>query len=85
MPVRFLDISEADAQLLALADNKLGEIAEWNDDILARVLADLKAQNVPLEPSGFGTAEIDRLLAELNAQDLATVVEEPTPAEASAS
>jgi len=80
VPVRFLDISEADAQLLALADNKLGEIAEWNDDILARVLADLKAQNVALEPSGFDAKEIDRLIAELNAQDLSIVVEEPTPA-----
>ena len=43
VPVRLLDISEADAQLLALADNKLGEIAEWDDDRLAQVLADLKA------------------------------------------
>jgi len=80
VPVRFLDISEADAQLLALADNKLGEIAIWDDRVLARVVADLKAQNVALDASGFDAKEIDRLLAELNAQDLANVVEEPTPA-----
>lgn len=30
VPVRFLDVSERDAELLALADNKLGEIAEWD-------------------------------------------------------
>ena len=37
VPVRLLDLSEADAQLLALADNRLGEIAEWDDEALARV------------------------------------------------
>ena len=80
VPVRFLDITEADAQLLALADNRLGEIATWNEEMLGRILADLRVQDVALDASGFDSEEIDRLIAELNAQDLSTVVEEPTPA-----
>ena len=80
VPVRLVDLDPADAQLLALADNKLGEIAEWDDDRLAQVLADLKAQDVDLAASGFDSKEIDRLLAELNAKDLSTIDEEPTPA-----
>jgi hypothetical protein len=30
IPVRLLDISDADADMLSLADNKLGELAEWD-------------------------------------------------------
>src|SRR5437868_2559191 len=43
VPVRLLDLDPADAKLLALADNRLGELAEWDDEALARVLADLRA------------------------------------------
>ena len=80
VPVRFLDLDLADAKLLALADNKLGEIAEWDEEMLARVLADLKAEGAELTASGFGAGEIDSLLAELNAANLADIVEPPLPA-----
>ena len=79
VPVRLLDISEADARLLALADNKLGEIAEWNDEQLAKILEQLKLDGADVLSSGFGADEIDRLLAELNSKDLAAVVEPPLP------
>jgi hypothetical protein len=39
VPVRLLDVSESDAHLLALADNKLGEIAEWDDQAVAELLS----------------------------------------------
>jgi DNA modification methylase len=39
VPVRFLDISEREAHLLALADNRLGELAEWDSPELATILA----------------------------------------------
>src|SRR5690554_6590596 len=39
VPVRFLDVDERDAHLLALADNKLGEIAEWDDVALGQILS----------------------------------------------
>jgi DNA modification methylase len=41
VPVRYLDLSEDDAHRLALADNKLGEIAEWDKLGLAELLQDL--------------------------------------------
>src|SRR5713226_9305294 len=31
VPVRFMDLSAEEAKLLALADNKLAESAEWDD------------------------------------------------------
>ncbi len=35
IPVRFVDLSEADAHALAIADNRLSEFAEWDDELLA--------------------------------------------------
>jgi len=81
MPLRRsnLDLDPADAKLLALADNKLGELAEWDEEALGRVLADLRAEGADLAATGFPEGDIDRLLAELNAANLADVVEPPLP------
>ena len=51
VPVRYLDIEEAEAHLLALADNKLGEIAEWDDAEVAAILADYPDEDAIL--AGF--------------------------------
>ena len=39
VPVRFLDLDENEAHLLALADNRLGELAEWDTPELHALLA----------------------------------------------
>jgi DNA modification methylase len=67
VPVRFLDLDPVEAHLLALADNRLGEDAVWNDEQLAAVLADLKAQQADLAATGFSDGEIAKLLADLEA------------------
>ncbi len=62
VPVRFLDLDPADAKLLALADNKLGEIADWDDESLAQVLLELRNDDADLLLSGFDQSEIDKLI-----------------------
>lgn len=63
VPVRFLDLDPADAHLLALADNKTAELAEWDDEVLGAVLADLAEQKLDLtDGTGFTDAEIERLI-----------------------
>jgi DNA modification methylase len=79
VPVRFLDLDPVEAKLLSLADNKLGEIAEWKELELAAILAELKLEDADLLATGFDNREIDRLLAELNATSLSDVVEPPLP------
>lgn len=41
VPVRFLDISEHDAHVLALADNRFTELTEWDDAALLEALGDV--------------------------------------------
>jgi ParB-like chromosome segregation protein Spo0J len=68
VPVRYLDLDPADAHLLALADNKVGELADWDDDKLAAILHQLKADDQDLiEGTGFTDKEIDKLLSDEDA------------------
>lgn len=84
VPVRYLDLDPADAHLLALADNKLGEIAEWDETLLAEILKDLDPEDAAL--AGFGAEELEDLLSELeepgtfltDPDDVPEVPEEPS-------
>ena len=62
VPVRFVDLDPADARLLALADNRLNEVAEWDDDGLAQILRDLSQEETALV--GFDDFDISSLLDE---------------------
>lgn len=66
VPVRFLDLDPADAKLLALADNKLGEVAEWNEEKLSseiRSLLEGGTEDLDLDLAGFSTSEIEDLFS----------------------
>jgi ParB-like chromosome segregation protein Spo0J len=63
VPVRFLDLDPAQARALALADNRLGEVAEWDDGMLAEVLAELEAESVDLDGLGWSDEEMKMIIA----------------------
>lgn len=66
VPVRWLDLDPADAHALALADNKVGEVATWDDATLRQVLAELKeADESLLADTGFSDEELARLLGDV--------------------
>lgn len=48
VPVRWLDVDDHKATLLAIADNKLGEKAEWDDEKLDALVAELVSEEVEL-------------------------------------
>ena len=73
VPVRFVDLDPTEAQLLALADNKIGEIAEWDQDLLSEVLTDLKDED--LSGIGFSDAELEELIQEAQFEPLDNVIE----------
>ena len=53
VPVRFLDVDEQTASALALADNRLGEIAEWDESGLQAILDSLQADGFDLDEIGW--------------------------------
>ena len=67
VPVVYVDLSPVDAELLMIADNKLGEKADWNTDQLSSLLMDLKEQGEDLDVLGFEQHELDELLDDLDA------------------
>lgn len=74
VPVRFVDLDPTEAQLLALADNKIGELADWDQDLLSEVLTDLKDED--LSGLGFSDAELEELIEEAQFEPLDNVIEE---------
>lgn len=73
VPVRYMDISQADARLLGIADNRLGEEAEWNEDKLKQILEDISKERPESDWSGTGLSDEDlnRILLSLSKEDLA--------------
>jgi DNA modification methylase len=63
-------LSDAERRALALADNKIPTNAGWNREILAAELGELAALlpkcNLDLEITGFGSAELDALVADFS-------------------
>lgn len=81
VPVRVMDLDPTDAKLLALADNKVGEIATWSDG-LGDILRELEADGIDLDGLGFGDDELQQYInspdykptdgAELDLEDFET-------------
>lgn len=62
VPVRYLDIGEAEAHALALADNRVGEIAEWDGAALAGILRDMDSNGVDLSGLGWDEQEMRAII-----------------------
>lgn len=53
-----------DAIAYAVADNRTGELAEWDGDVLGKTLASLKADNFDLDTIGFNKTDLDILISD---------------------
>lgn len=70
IPVRYLDLDPADSRLLALADNKIGEIAEWDEDKLEKVMQDLLDEGISLDDIGWSDDELGKIVDELKQEEI---------------
>lgn len=66
VPVRFMDLDPADARMLALADNRVGELAEWDDGALSAILKELDADGLDLDSLGWKPDELQMILSGAN-------------------
>ena len=60
VPVIFMDLNAVDAELLMIADNKLGEKADWDDEKLSELLKGLNEDELDL--IGFDDDQLSELL-----------------------
>ncbi|MGA8769530.1 MAG: ParB N-terminal domain-containing protein, partial [Rhodomicrobium sp.] len=79
--VRLEHLTEAQRRAFAIADNRLTEIASWDDRLLGETLKELAILDLDfaLEATGFETGEID-LRIEALSQNERDPVEPPIPA-----
>jgi len=79
VPVRVMDLDPDDARLLALADNRIGEIAEWSDD-LSDLLIQMDSDHLDLDGLGWNTDELSALLnPDYESGDIPEPEPEPPP------
>jgi hypothetical protein len=69
VPVRYLDLTESEAHALALADNKVGELAEWDDAVLAEVLKGMAEAGDNIEGLGWSSNDIQKMITEPGTED----------------
>lgn len=55
-------LTEAQKKAYRIADNKLGELAAWDDELLALELDDLKVLDFDLDQTGFDDKELGKIL-----------------------
>src|SRR5581483_10198789 len=64
VPVVVLDhLTETQKRAYILADNRLAELAGWDEELLRGELAELRDADFNLDLIGFDQADLDRLLA----------------------
>ena len=81
VPVVVLDhLSETQKRAYILADNRIGENAGWDDEILRDELAELKDADLDLAVLGFSEDEVAALLAEVT-PETAPPAEDEAPEE----
>ncbi len=62
VPVVQLDLSGKDETAFAIAENKTGELADWDTPKLKAILDDLNSEDLDLNGLGFSQVQLDALL-----------------------
>ena len=63
VPVRYIALAPADAHLLALTDNRVGEFAEWDVPMLQEAMGEFSLPDI--EIAGWDSADLDKMAADL--------------------
>ncbi len=71
VPVHIAEgLTPAQVKAYRLADNRVAQEAEWDDELLAIELGELKEEGFSLDLTGFDSDELDKLLADLGTEGL---------------
>jgi len=83
--VALLDVSDTEARKLSIALNRTGELAGWDEAVLARHLSDLSELDTAFDVDalGFSAAEMDALVAAYVGDVEQVALPEPPPRDTS--
>lgn len=70
VPVRYLDLTESEAHALALADNKLGELADWDDEAFAEILRGMADDGIDMAGLGWTDSALTAMLDPVGVDDV---------------
>jgi len=62
VPVVWLDVDDRQADAIAIADNRLGEMAEWDGDELGALLRELEADGADMAAIGYDDDELQAVI-----------------------
>ncbi len=77
--IRARFLTDADRRAFALAENRIAELSEWDEDLLANELNILFGDGYDLEITGFTTADLDFSLDDAAKPKQVEAVELPDP------
>lgn len=69
VPAVFLDVDDQQADAIAIADNRLGELAEWDADELGALLRELDEAGADIAAIGYTDDDLAALLDALDADE----------------
>jgi len=76
IPVVIADVSEEKLQAYRIADNKLNELAEWDDDLLFEEISEITARGDE-QLTGFSAEEINAILNKADETAYTTKIDTP--------
>ena len=77
--IRADDLTPEQVKALRLADNKLGELAEWDMNLLIGELSDLKTQDFDINLTGFNENELAEMLKNNPQSDISIPEQDAEP------
>lgn len=81
LAVAVTTLEGSEAVAYAIADNRIAELATWNDDVLGPSLRDLAEQGIDPETLGFTRGQLDQVLNNLDPERWAETVAATSPPE----
>jgi DNA modification methylase len=76
------DLPPEKAKALRIADNKIGELASWDDELLKLELVDLQSANLDMSVLGFESVDLAALMAPAGTAGLTDPDQIPAPPDA---
>jgi ParB-like chromosome segregation protein Spo0J len=63
VPAIMLDLNDSQRKAFSVADNKLASLADWDEELVTKILEELKFENFDLSSLGYSEAELEALMA----------------------